>query len=76
MNNPLQMFGLFHNPTQFMQNIMSNSQIIKNPMIKNTFDMMQKGDNKGLEEMARNLCSEKGINPDEALKQVKSMFGM
>ena len=64
------------NPQQFLQNAMQNTQLMQNPIFKNTVDMMQKGDNKGLEEMARNLCAEKGINPDDALKQIKTQFGM
>ena len=76
MNNPMQLLQAMRNPQQFIQNAMQNSQIMQNPIFKNAVDMMQKGDNKGLEEMARNLCAEKGINPDDALKQIKSQFGM
>ena len=76
MNNPMQLLQAMKNPQQFIQNAMQNSQIMQNPIFKNAVDMMQKGDNKGLEEMARNLCAEKGINPDDALKQIKSQFGM
>ena len=64
------------NPQQFLQNAMQNSQLMQNPMAKNTIEMMQRGDNKGLEEMGRNLCKERGLNPDEVLKQFKSQFGM
>lgn len=76
MNNPLSFIQAMRNPQQFMQNIIQNQQAMQNPMVKNTFDMLQKGDNKGLEEMARNLCKEKGIEPDEVMKEVRSMFGM
>lgn len=76
MNNPVQFVQAMRNPQAFMQNIMQNQQAMQNPMVKNMFDMLQKGDNKGLEEMARNLCKEKGIEPDDAMKQVRSMFGM
>lgn len=64
------------NPQAFMQQIMSNSQIMKNPMAKNTMEMLQNGNNEGLEKLARNLCKEKGINPEEALTQIKLYFGM
>lgn len=76
MNNPLQMLGAIRNPEQFIQQAMNNSQMMKNPIFKNTVDMMKRGDNKGLEEMARNLCAEKGINPEDAIKQIKLHFGM
>lgn len=75
-NNMGMIMQAMRNPQAFMQQAMNNSQLMKNPIFKNTVDMMQKGDNKGLEEMARNLCKEKGVNPDDALKQIKSKFGM
>lgn len=64
------------NPQQFMQQIMNNSEVMQNPIAQNTINMLQKGDKKGLEELARNMCKEKGINADDALKQIKSQFGM
>lgn len=76
MNNPMQLFGLFKNPQAFMQQMMNQNQIMQNPMARNAMEMLQKGDEKGLEKMARNLCAEKGINPDDALKQIKSQFGL
>lgn len=76
MNNPLAFVQAMRNPQEFMQKIMQNQQAMQNPMVRNAFDMLQKGDNKGLEEMARNLCNERGINADDTMKQLKSMFGM
>lgn len=76
MNNPMQLMQAIKNPQAFLQKAMENSQMMQNPIFKNTVDMMRKGDNKGLEEMARNLCAEKGINPEDAIKQIKSHFGM
>ena len=63
-------------PRQFLQSMMNNSQVMGNTMAKNAIDMMQKGDAKGVEQMARNLCKEKGVNPDEIMKQMKDKFGM
>ena len=58
-----------------MQQIMSNNRVIGNPIIKNAMSMVQSGNSKGIEEMARNLCKEKGINPDDVMEQIKSRFG-
>ena len=55
---------------------MNNNQIMQNPIARNAFEMMRNNDSKGLEELARNICAEKGIDPDEALKQVKQRFGV
>ena len=38
--------------------------------------MLENGDNKGIEELARNLCKEKGINPDDAVSQLKDQLGL
>lgn len=73
-NNIFQMLGAIRNPQDFLNKISSNSQMMQNPMVKNTFDMMQRGDSKGLEEMARNLCNAHGLNADDVYKQVSSMF--
>lgn len=39
-----------------MQQIMSNNRVMGNPMIKNAMSMVQSGNSKGIEQMARNLC--------------------
>lgn len=59
-----------------MQQIMSNNRVMKNPMIQNAMSMAQSGNGKGIEQMARNLCKEKGINPDDVIKQIKGNFGI
>lgn len=76
MNNIFSFLKSASNPQQLLQNIMGNNSVMQNPIAKNAFEMYQKGDTKGLESMARNLCNEKGINADEAIKQIKSQFGM
>lgn len=76
MKNLLQLFSGIKNPQQFLQSMMNNSQVMGNPMAKNAIDMMQNGDTKGVEQMARNLCKEKGVNPDEIMQQMKEKFGM
>lgn len=78
--NPLMMIGKMMknggNPQQIFQQMMWNNPAMNNPIMKNAFDMAQKGDSKGVEELARNLCREKGINPDEAIMKVKQQLGM
>lgn len=76
MNNIFQMFGAIKNPQQFIQHISGNSQIMNNPMVKNAMTMYQNSDNDGLKKMTENICHEKGINPEDALKQIKSQSGM
>ena len=64
------------NPQQFLQQVMDDSQMMQNPIIKNTVQMAQSGDTKGIEQLARNLCKEKGINADDMFNQMKNNFGM
>lgn len=74
--NPLSIIQMMKsgNPQQFMQQIMGNSQIMSNPMMKNTMQMAQNGDMKGVEQMARNLCKEKGLDADEMFNNIKKQF--
>lgn len=75
--NPINIFQMMKaGPQQFMQQMMSNNQVMSNPMIKNAMSMAQSGNSKGIEQMARNLCKEKGINPDDVMKQIRSNFGI
>ena len=73
--NPLQMLGAMKNPQAFIQQMMNNSQIMQNPMAKNAMEMAQNGNTQGVEQMARNLCKEKGLNADDVFNQIKSRFG-
>ena len=64
------------NPQDFLQKMMNNNAVMQNPVAKNTFEMLKKGDSKGLEQVARNLYQENGVDIDKAMKQIKSQFGM
>ena len=74
MNNPFQLFQITRNPQQFLQQMAGNSQIMNNPMAKNIFNMAQKGDTKGIEQMAKNFCKEKGIDFDKSFSDFKKQF--
>ena len=77
MMNPMQLIQMMRggNPQQFLQQMMGNNQIMSNPIIKNALGMVQSGNMKGVEELARNLCKEKGLNADDVFNQIKSRFG-
>ena len=76
MNNPLALMRAFRNPQEFMQQAMNNPQIMQNPISKNAIELFRKGDKQGLNELADNLCKEKGINRQDFENQIKSHFGM
>ena len=74
--NPMQMLQGMRNPQQFLQQMIGDRQMMSNPIIKNALGMAQNGDSKGIEQMARNLCKEKGIDADKAFESIKSQLGM
>lgn len=74
--NHFQMIGAMKNPQSFLQQMMNNSQIMKNPMAKNAMEMYQKGDTKGLQSMAENLAKERGTTVDDIKSQIMAQFGM
>jgi hypothetical protein len=60
----------------FFNRIMQNSQQMQNPIARNTIDMLNRKDYKGLEQLGRNLCKEQNINPDRALSDIRRMFNL
>ena len=74
--NPFQMLREMKNPQAFIQQMMNNSQIMQNPLAKNAMEMYQKGDTKGLQAMAENLCKERGTTPQQVQEMIKKQFGM
>lgn len=63
------------NAQQMVMN-MIRSKMGNNPVMKNALQMMEKGDNAGLENLARNLYKENNRDIDKAIEQVKSQFGI
>ena len=74
--NPFQMLGAMKNPQAFIQQMMNNSQVMRNPIAKNAMDMYQKGDSQGLQAMAENLAKERGTTVDDMKSQIMAQFGM
>ena len=73
MNNNMGMLmQAMRNPQAFLQQAMQSN----NPIVKNVMEMYQRGDKDGINQMAQNLCKEKGTSFEEMTKQIKSQFGM
>lgn len=72
--NPLMMLvQSMRNPQAMIQNMFANPQIMNSPL-GNAVNAASRGDVVKLEEIARNMCREKGINPDDAFKQIQQMM--
>ena len=74
--NIFQMLGSIKDPNKFVDQVMNNGSMNNNPIAKNAFEMYQKGDAQGINELAKNLCETKGIKLEDAIRDIKSQFGM
>lgn len=77
MMNPMNLIQMLKggNPAQMLMGML-RQQSGNNPVMQNALDMAKKGDSKGIENLARNLCKEQGVNPDEMYNNIKNQFGM
>ena len=73
MNNIIQMIKSSGN-SQMMLNSMVQQQAKVNPIMNTVLQMMQGNNMSGIEQIARNVCISKGLNPDEVLKNIKQQF--
>ena len=63
------------NAQQMVMNMIRN-KMGNNPVMKNALQMMEKGDNAGLENLARNIYKENNLAIDKLIEQVKSKIGI
>ena len=77
MMNPMNLIQMLKggNTTQMLMGML-RQQSGNNPVMQNALDMAEEGDSKGIENLARNLCKEQGVNPDEMFNNIKNQFGM
>lgn len=64
------------NPMNMIVNQIRQRVGNKNPMMNNVISMAEKNDVGGLEQFARNLAKEKGVNIDDYYNQACQMFGI
>lgn len=63
----------FKSPKDFCM-AMLQQNMGNNPILANVFEKMQSGNYGDIEKIARNLCAQKGINPDQAIKEIQNRF--
>ena len=76
MFNPVMLTQLVRNPQAGISQLINNSQIMQNPIGRNAIEMYQRGNIQGINELAQNLCKEKGTSLEQMTKQIKSQMGM
>lgn len=63
-------------PRSIAINLISrNPAVANNPQAQNLISVIQNGDSKKGEEIARNLCNTYGVTPEQAFTQAKNFFG-
>jgi hypothetical protein len=62
---------LMQNPQQIINKALGN-----NPMAGNLVNLVNNKDSKGIEQMARNLAKEKGVDADKMYQQIKNQLGL
>lgn len=75
--NPLQLIGMLRNggnPQAALMNLMRQNAG-NNPLINNALGMMEQGNTKGVENMVKNICKEKGLDPNQVMQTTRNMFG-
>ena len=61
------------NPQQLVMLLLEN-QSANNPMIGNLLQLAKNNDGKGIEQVARNMMKERGLDFDEEFNKFKQMY--
>lgn len=72
--NPMQLIQLIkqgNNPQQLLMNILQQNGS-NNPILKNAADLAKNGNTAALEQIARNLAAQKGLDFDTQFENFKS----
>lgn len=68
--NPMAMLKQYMMKGFTPQNIL-NKMNMSNPILNNVIKMAQNGDTQGVENFARNICKQRGLNFDEEFNKFK-----
>ena len=74
--NPMQIIQMIKNGSNPQQLIMSFLQQQNNPMANNLLQMAQNGNTSGIEQIARNICAQKGLDFDKEFNSFKRQLGI
>ena len=76
--NPMDFLGMIRsggNPQQLMLQFLQQNMMQGNPMAQNLLSLAQSGNTAQIEEFARNVCREKGIDYDKEFNNFKKNLG-
>lgn len=75
--NPMQLVQMAKgsgNPQQMVMQMLQN-QMSTTPIGKNLLSLAKNGDSAGIEAIARNVCSQRGVDFDSQFAEFRKMFG-
>ncbi len=78
MMNPMQLIQLIRSggdPQQLVMSILQQNSN-NNPILSNLLECAQHNDVKAIENVARNICKEKGVDFDQAFSSFKQNLGL
>ena len=76
--NPMQLIAMLRgggNPQQLVMSLLQGEKC-KTPMGQNLLSLAQKGDAPQIEEIARNICKQKGVDFDKEFSAFKQLLGI
>ena len=76
--NPMQLIAMLRgggNPQQLVMSLLQG-EMGNTPMGQNLFSLAQKGDTPQIEEIARNICKQKGVDFDKEFSAFKQLLGI
>lgn len=62
------------NPQAMVINML-RQQAGNNPVLNNALHMVEQGNMKGIENLCRNICNERGLDPNKLMEQAMNQFG-
>ena len=74
--NPMQIIQMIKGGSNPQQLIMLFLQQQNNPMANNLLQMAQNGNTSGIEQIARNICAQKGLDFDKEFNSFKQQLGI
>ena len=74
--NPMQIIQMIKSGSNPQQLIMSFLQQQNNPMANNLLQMAQNGNTSGIEQIARNICAQKGLDFNKEFNSFKQQLGI
>lgn len=72
--NLIQALSTARDPAGFMLGMMQKN-VPQTPMANNAMNIIASGNQKGAEQMVRNLCQSRGLDVNQVMAQAKRMFG-